>query len=198
VKVLLLHQNFPGQYLQIARHFGARFPHQSVFLTQRLNGSIPGIRTAVYKPRRAATDGIHHYVRDTEACVLNAQEVYRAALGLKASGFAPDLILGHNGWGEIWYLKEVFPKTPLIGYFEFFYHLTGADVGFDPTEGVSVDTGPRLRTKNIGNLLGLNAVDWGQCPTEWQKSRYPVNPVWCPCPDNVQPLRSRRARSIPQ
>jgi glycosyltransferase involved in cell wall biosynthesis len=63
--------------------------------------------------------------------------------------------------------------VPLIGYFEFFYRRFGADVGFDPSEKLIFDTGPRLRTKNLGNLLGLDAADLGQCPTQWQKSLYP-------------------------
>jgi glycosyltransferase involved in cell wall biosynthesis len=83
-------------------------------------------------------------------------------------------MVGHNGWGEIWYLKDVFPTTPLLGYFEFFYRLRGADVGFDPSIKVDLDTGPRIRTKNLGNLLGLEAADLGQCPTEWQRSLYPA------------------------
>jgi glycosyltransferase involved in cell wall biosynthesis len=69
--------------------------------------------------------------------------------------------------------KDVFPQTPLLGYFEFFYRFEGADVGFDPTETLIFDTAPRIRTKNAGNLLGLEAADWGQCPTQWQKSTYP-------------------------
>ena len=38
---------------------------------------------------------------------------------------------------------------------------------------ISVDTEPRTRTKNLGNLLGLDAADLGQCPTLWQKRTYP-------------------------
>jgi len=83
------------------------------------------------------------------------------------------VMLAHNGWGELWYLKEVFPDTPLIGYFEFFYQHHGADVGFEPGPPLIFDVGPRIRTKNIGNLLALNAADYGQCPTRWQKSLYP-------------------------
>jgi glycosyltransferase involved in cell wall biosynthesis len=98
----------------------------------------------------------------------------RVALDLKAAGFTPDVMLGHNGWGEIWYLKDVFPAAPLIGYFEFFYKSRGADVGFDPIEAEILDTAPRIRTKNLGNLLGLDAADLGQSPTQWQRSLYPA------------------------
>jgi glycosyltransferase involved in cell wall biosynthesis len=172
MKVLLVHQNFPGQYLHIARHLGAT-GHEVVFITQRQDVELPGVKKIIYKPRRTITAQTHHYLRESEAAVLNAQEVLRVATLLKESGFVPDVMLGHNGWGEIWYLKDVFPQTPLIGYFEFFYRMYGADVGFAPEDPVTADTAPRVRTKNLGNLLALDSVDFGQCPTQWQKSLYP-------------------------
>ncbi len=173
MKVLFTHQNFPGQYLHLARHLGSQAGHQAVFITQRKDADLPGVRKIVYEPRRTITPQVHHYLRESEAAVLNAQEVARVALDLRKAGFIPDVMLGHNGWGEIWYLKDIFPEAPLIGYFEFFYRMTGADVGFDPAEPVTPDTAPRLRTKNLGNLLALDTADLGQCPTEWQKSVYP-------------------------
>jgi glycosyltransferase involved in cell wall biosynthesis len=147
--------------------------HRVVALSQRPDGDLPGVRTLRYRPGRDTTPHVHHYLRDLEAGVLNAQAVVRTALRLKKSGFVPDVMLGHNGWGEIWYLKEIFPNTPLIGYFEFFYHLHGGDVGFDPARKPDFDAGPRIRTQNLGNLLGLEVCDLGQCPTRWQYSRYP-------------------------
>jgi glycosyltransferase involved in cell wall biosynthesis len=173
MKVLLVHQNFPGQYLHLARHLGSVPGNQVVFITQRKDGELPGVRKIVYSPRRTVTPQVHHYLRESEAAVLNAQEVARLAMELRRSGFIPDVILGHNGWGEIWYLRDIFPNTPLVGYFEFFYRLQGADVGFDPSDPVTADTAPRIRTKNLGNLLALDAASVGQCPTHWQKSGYP-------------------------
>lgn len=173
MKVLCVHQNFPGQYLHLARHLGLQPEHQIVFITQRQEIELPGVRKIVYKPRRTISPQVHHYLRESEAAVLNAQEVARIAMDLRKGGFIPDVMLGHNGWGEIWYLKDIFPKAPLIGYFEFFYRMQGADVGFDPADPITPDTAPRLRTKNLGNLLALDTADLGQCPTEWQKSVYP-------------------------
>lgn len=173
MKILFVHQNFPGQYLHLARHLAALPGNEVVFITQRKDAALPGIRNIIYAPQRSITQNIHHYLRDTEAGALNAQMVARAALGLKESGFIPDVMLGHNGWGEIWYLKDVFPTTPLIGYFEFFYNVQGADVGFDPNEARIFDDAPRIRTKNLGNLIALESADLGQTPTQWQKSRYP-------------------------
>jgi glycosyltransferase involved in cell wall biosynthesis len=173
MKALIVHQNFPGQYLHLARFLGASAANKVVFITQHPNVDLPGVKKVIYKPKRGPAKQTHHYLRDTESAVLNAQEVTRCALALKQSGFAPDVMLGHNGWGEIWYLKEVFPNVPLIGYFEFFYRYEGADIEFQPSVSKQFDTAPRVRTKNIGNLLGLDAVDLGQCPTRWQRSLYP-------------------------
>ena len=173
MKVLFVHQNFPGQYLHVARHLGAIEGNQVVFITQRTDADLPGVKKHVYKPAREVTRGVHHYLRETEAGVLNAQNVARLAMGLRESDFIPDVILAHNGWGEPWYLKDVYPDVPLVGYFEFFYKRHGADVGFEPGPPLIFDAGPRVRTKNIGNLLALNTVDYGQTPTKWQKSLYP-------------------------
>jgi glycosyltransferase involved in cell wall biosynthesis len=174
MKFLFVHQNFPGQYLHLARHLGAIPGNEVVFITQRKDdAALPGVRKIVYQPHRRVLKDQHHYLADTEMGVLNAQAVARVALGLKESGFVPDVMLGHNGWGEIWYLKDVFPDTPLIGYFEFFYRFRGADVGFAPDEKEIFDTAPRIRTKNLGNLLALDTVDLGQTATQWQKSLYP-------------------------
>lgn len=173
MKILLVHQNFPGQYLHLARYLGAQRGNEVVFITQRKEGALSGVRKLVYAPKRKPSRSTHHYLREAEAGVLNGQEVARAALSLKQAGFTPDVMLGHNGWGEIWYLKDIYPNSPLIGYFEFFYRTVGADIEFEPGVSEQLDTAPRLRTKNVGNLLGLEAADLGQCPTRWQQSLYP-------------------------
>jgi len=173
MKILFVHQNFPGQYVHLARHLGTIPGNEVVFITQRTTAYLPGVRKIVYKPARSVTKGVHHYIRDTESGILNAQNVARVALNLKASGYVPDVMLAHNGWGELWYLKDVYPDTPLIGYLEFFYKVKGADVGFEPGSSQSFDVAPRVRTKNLGNLLALHTADIGQTPTWWQRSLYP-------------------------
>jgi glycosyltransferase involved in cell wall biosynthesis len=99
--------------------------------------------------------------------------VVRLCEWLARDGFVPDIVIGHNGWGEILYVKDLWPQTPLLGYFEFFYRASGSDVDFDREFPPEPDAPMRLRTRNALNLLGLDAVDWGQSPTEWQRSQYP-------------------------
>src|ERR1700722_16467887 len=134
MRVLFVHRNFPGQYVHLARHLGSDPSNEVVFITQRKDGQIPGVRKIVYRPRGIAAPYTNHTMRDSEAALLNAQEVARVAHDLRDTGFVPDVMLGHNRWGEIWYLRDIFPHSPLVGYFEFFHRLQGADVGFDPND----------------------------------------------------------------
>ncbi len=169
---LFVHQNFPGQYKNIVRHLVAR-GDQVVFLSQPNENRMPGVRLVTYRPARKVTPGIHHYIRDFEAGVLNGQAVMRVCAALKARGFRPDIVVGHAGWGELSFVKDIWPDVPVLGYFEFYYRLEGSDVGFDPDFPATVDDGPRLRAKNATSALALEAVDWGQTPTRWQWSRFP-------------------------
>ena len=173
MRVLFVHRNFPGQYVHLARYLGSDASNEVVFITQRRDGQLPGVRKIIYRPRGVSAPYVNHAMRDSEAALLNAQEVARVALDLRETGFVPDVMLGHNRWGEIWYLRDIFPHSPLVGYFEFFHRLQGADVGFDPNDPVPPDMASSIRNKNLGNLLGLDAANIGQCATHWQKSGYP-------------------------
>ena len=57
MKILFVHQNFPGQYLHLARHLGATLGNEVVFITQRTDADLPGVRKIVYKPQREVTRG---------------------------------------------------------------------------------------------------------------------------------------------
>jgi glycosyltransferase involved in cell wall biosynthesis len=172
MNIIFVHQNMPGQFLHLMQHLAAK-GHNVVFITQRKGVNVPGVRTMVYQVGRRPSPQTHHYLRNAESAILYGQEVARVAMRLRHNGFKPDLIVGHSGWGEILFLKDIYPNVPLVGYFEYYYHLHKGDVGFDPGEPVTADTAPRLRARNTVNLLSLAAADVGMTPTHWQQSLYP-------------------------
>ena len=172
MRFLFVHQNFPGQYKHLAAHVAAQ-GNEVAFITQRRDRQIPGVKNIVYKPAREATKGVHHYISEFERAVIVGQGAFRAASALRQSGFRPDIILGNPAWGEMLFLKEVFPEAPMLGLYEFFYRFKGQDVGFDPESPVTLNDAPRVRAKNSTLLISLDACDAGVCPTQWQYSTFP-------------------------
>jgi glycosyltransferase involved in cell wall biosynthesis len=130
------------------------------------------VRKIVYAPTHPAS-GIHPFVHEFGSSVENGLTVARICEELKRAGFTPDLIAGHNGWGELLYVKDSFPSVPLLGYFEFYYRPYDSDLDFDQEFQASQSDRMRIRTRNAVNLLGLESADWGQTPTEFQRSLYP-------------------------
>jgi glycosyltransferase involved in cell wall biosynthesis len=174
VRILFAHQNFPGQYKNILNVLAREPGHELVFLTQRQNQPIANVKQIICRPARRPVAATHPYVRGLEGAVLNGQATWRAATKLKnEEGFRPDIMIGHNGWGETLFLKDVYPDVPLLSYFEFFYSPAGSDIDFDPEFPSTPDTRLRSHVLNAGNLIGLQRADWGQVPTTWQRDQYP-------------------------
>ena len=174
MNILFLHPNMPGQYKHLARVMGEQACHRIFFITKHKTAEIPGVTRVTYRLPRDASPHTHRYLITTERAVLQAQEVWRVAKKLKTEqGFVPDIIVGHPGWGDALLLKDLFPKAKMLGFFEFYYRATGADVAFEPGETLKPDDAARVRMKNITNLMSLEMVDWGVSPTIWQWSLHP-------------------------
>jgi glycosyltransferase involved in cell wall biosynthesis len=173
VRFLFVHQNFPGQYLHLVRDLVAKSDNQVLFITENNPNEIPGVRKIIYRMPRKASPATHHDAREFEQAAIRAEAVARTATGLKRLGFTPDIIIGHHGWGELLNLRDVWPDPPMLGYFEFFYHLHGLDVDFDPEFPTNPALYPSIRAKNIVNLLALSLDNVGQTPTRFQLQTYP-------------------------
>src|SRR5262249_44452393 len=144
-------------YIHIARHLAAA--DETVYFISQHDFEHPGMRKLVYRPLRPQSQA-HPFAREFEAAIENGLAVAQICEHLKREGFHPDLVIGHNGWGETLYVKDVWPAAPLLGYCEFFYRSCGSDVDFDPEFPPEPDQAKRLRTRNSINLLALDAIDW--------------------------------------
>lgn len=173
MRVMFIHQNFPGQFRHIASHWASDPSNQVLSIAQKHAPGLASVPSTIYGRTREVQPGTHHYLIGLEQAVLNAQGVSRVCMQLKQKGFVPDVVIGHTGWGETLYIKDIFPETKLINYFEFFYRATGADTNFDPEYPSTADDYLRIRTKNTANLLSLDGCDAGVSPTGWQHSTYP-------------------------
>lgn len=190
MRVLVIHQNFPGQFRHVAKAWSERPGWKVVGIGRNTAPGMPELEKAGrltlirYKPHRAVHQEQHHYLRRMEDAVLHGQAVARVLLALKAKGFKPDVILAHPGWGETLNAKDVFPDARLVHFCEWFYNAPaegngldpdwqGADIGFDPEFPVTFDDRARIRAWNALHLLNLENCDAAISPTHWQKAQHP-------------------------
>ena len=176
MKILIIHQNFPGQYKHLAPAL-AQLGHEVVALTPKVDKATTwnGVKVVPYQIRGASTKGIHPWLQDFETKVLRGTSCYQGALTLREEGFVPDVILAHHGWGESLFLKDVWPEARLGLYCEL-YHLTTEEfTRFDPefeTRPPEIDR-LRIRLKNLNNRLHEEVMDAGISPTRFQASTFP-------------------------
>jgi glycosyltransferase involved in cell wall biosynthesis len=173
LKFLFVHQNYPGQFLHITRHLVAAERHEVVFITEPNPNELVGVRKVPYVRPKLDVPETHFSARELDNGVRRAETVFKTAYGLRHLGYKPDIIIGHHGWGEMLNLRDLWPDSPMLGYFEFYYQHDQADVGFDPEFPVDPLDYPRIRAKNAVNHIALNLGGAGQTPTEWQLSTYP-------------------------
>ena len=177
MRVLFIHQNIPGQFRHVIGALCAD-PSNSVWAigghraTARAVARFPRLNVVSYAEPGAQTAG-HPWLVEVDAQLRRGQLVARALQQIKDKGIGFDVIVAHPGWGEAMFVKDLFPATPLLAYFEFFYSATGADVGFDPEFPSGPERALRLRVRNMPHLAALNACDAGFTPTRWQHSRLP-------------------------
>ena len=172
MRILFVHQNFPGQFLHIAREL-ARDPENEIVALTMGSSVVPGVRSIRYNPLIGSSKTIHFLASDFESKVIRGESAARAALLLKREGFQPDLIYGHPGWGETLFLKEVWPQASLLSFAEFYYATKGADVGFDPEYPSNFSGNLKVRSKNAAVHLALAESDWLISPTKWQAEQVP-------------------------
>jgi glycosyltransferase involved in cell wall biosynthesis len=174
VNYLFIHQNLPGQYRHLVRHLASRPGNQIYFITQPNENSMSGVHKIVYPKDQRGPINCHAYAVELDRAIYTGATVADTCRKLRDQGFRPDLIVGHSGWGETLFVKDVFPNVPLLANFEFYYHAHGVDADFDP-EFVSIFNDPsRLRARNGINLLAFESADWGHSATQWQRSLYPA------------------------
>ncbi|MHC8352470.1 glycosyltransferase family 4 protein [Pseudomonas sp. RT4P38] len=173
MNLLIIHQNFPGQFRHVALAALSRPGIAVTAIGRETAPGVPGIKLFRYRPIRKKSDDVHPYLHKYEEAILDGQQVLRVLTKLKQEGYCPDVILAHPGWGETLFVQDVYPDTPLIHFCEYYYHSKGADMGFDPEFPCAVDASSRLRLLNSMHLLNLEQCDVGISPTHWQRSLFP-------------------------
>lgn len=178
MKILFVHQNFPGQYKHLAPAFAKNRNNKVFSISEEKGDRIPWLKQhhinyCFYRKPEEGGEKTHRYLRPFEGHVRRGQAVAGICIQLKKIGFVPDIICAHPGWGEALFLKDVFPDSKLLSFCEFYYG-GKATLNFDPEfPADEIDSIAKLRIMNSHLLHALEACDRGICPTRWQYENHP-------------------------
>ncbi|MBC7784617.1 MAG: glycosyltransferase [Burkholderiales bacterium] len=173
--VLYVHQNFPAQFGHIARHLVNKLGWRCSFVSETPGGIVEGIEKIQYKLGGGATKQNHFCTRTFENTVWHCHAVYNALV--ERPEIKPDLIVGHSGFGSTLFLRELYPETPIVNFFEYYYRSHDADSDMDFRRDLNWQVPEikylRSRCRNAMILLDLQNCQIGYTPTQFQKSRFP-------------------------
>ena len=174
MKVLFIHPNFPAQFRFLAAALGANPDNHVIYVTQnpRPEWHINGVAKAVFTADdKTVSDKPLSQALKTPLAMGEA--VLNLCRKLKKSGFEPDVVYGHSGWGSSWFVKDVFPEARHLSYLEWYYNPDGADMRFDRRQPLTPERAANLRIKNTPILNDLTVCDLGVTPTKWQRDQFP-------------------------
>lgn len=174
MKILFVHQNYPGQFRESLPRLAASGKHQIVFATKRQIETPPKDHfIAIYKDTHKTDDKVHRMARLFDTQAGTAMAVKTVCEGLKKRGFVPDVIVGHAGWGELMFVGDAFPDVPMAAYFEYYFIPKGGCVGYDPEFPEAPDVSALLHARNAMNYLTYVRCTAAFTASAWQKQTYP-------------------------
>ncbi len=130
-----------------------------------------GLRRSSTSPW-AVRESTHYCSRTFENGIAHAHGVFEACKAHPELN--PDLIVGHSGFGSTLFLPELFPRTPIVNYFEYYYHPHGSDMDFRPEFPPAQIDFLRARARNAMVLLDLVNCRSGYSPTHFQRDLFPA------------------------
>ena len=173
MKILLVHNNFPGQFRHLAKALAAR-GHDVQAIGGHPARGMPGIDMHKYRQDRLAGKDTYVFADKFEEDCLRGVGASAVAIELGKRGYRPDVIVGHPGWGEMMFLPDVWPNAKVVAYAEYANNAESSYVGFDPEFGArSTFSDMHLRARDAATLMTLAAADVLISPTEWQRNLHP-------------------------
>ncbi|MCX7645375.1 MAG: glycosyltransferase [Rhodobacteraceae bacterium] len=180
MKVLLVHQNFPGQFRHVAPGLVAR-GHEVAVITDAGNRAKFPYLAARYG--HAPLDKARIVAAGAPLAAHHAQMVGRGEAAARVAaklrderGYRPDVIFAHPGWGETLFLPAVWPGVPILSYAEFYYAATGLDSDFDP-EFQARSHQRAIRALAMRGHIAQAMLDSAAAvaPTRFQASTFPAS-----------------------
>ena len=162
--LLLIHQNFPGQFRDLAPAWLAAGHRLSAIGHDAEDPEWPGLRVLRYS-----------FEGEEPSDLQRAQAVEQIAAWLLQRD-PPDLVLVHSGWGEALLLRRVLPTTPIVVYPELWGTPASLGLGVDAALAGPEDLPglePLLERQNLLAELAISQADAVVVPSHSQRASFP-------------------------
>ena len=169
MKLLLVHQNFPGQFRDVGPALCDR-GHELKAIGSSQRNCDSRIEVLRYEHQLGVRSGVHHHSLEVDDWIRRSEHVAEQAMTLKRQGWAPDVMLAHPGWGEALLLRQVFPATPLVIWPELW--LRPEHLG-QSSDCLSVQQMQYLRIKDWLVDGAMADASLAIVPTRYQASTFP-------------------------
>jgi glycosyltransferase involved in cell wall biosynthesis len=170
--ILFVHSNFPAQFGFLTEALVAR-GHRCAAIGSKTARGLPNLPLLRWRASRSSTSGIFPPASRAEASIIHGHAAAHCALDLQKRGFEAEVVIGHPGWGETLFMREIFPRAVQIAYAEY-YHAPGGVFGFDPEfSAPSLEGRMHDHARNATLALAYAEADYIVCPTAFQASLLP-------------------------
>ena len=178
MQILVLHNNFPAQFKHLLPYLQSK-GHDILFLSLESHGSkIKGVKHCVIKPKN-----INPPVSKKDNFFLLRKkllvsELFQAAFArLVKSGYSPDLVIFHSGWGLGVHIRALFPTARLAAFAEWWFSWGGPLFDFEKDSPYNPPTSIRSRIaeryNNLTQASELAESDFIWSATHWQRKQFP-------------------------
>jgi glycosyltransferase involved in cell wall biosynthesis len=175
MRVLLLHQNFPGQFRQLAPALkaaghdvvgvGARpEPWAETGVPYRWSGGDPQADLRQSNPEMRLTAQLAH-----------GRRVANTLKQLLKDGWSPDVVMVHPFWGDVLFLDDVYPGVPVLALLEIDFQGLQLE-HFDPefSQTAAADLGANLALRQWADQMAIRRMQQGVTATAFQRSTFPA------------------------
>lgn len=175
MRILFVHQAFPGPFQYLAGLLGALPRTTALFLSerQRRDLKIPGVRSLLIPPPKA-TDETDPVEREMLLAMRRGATTANALLRLQRGGFRPDIVCTTASGGYALYAADVFPDAFHAVYADWFYTKGANYTFFNEGKARSPADFAPARARNWCQLNALTDSNLAFTFTKWQKEQFPT------------------------
>ena len=113
MRLLMVHQNFPGQFRDLAPALLDR-GHEIRAIACCERSCDLRIKVRRYNHKLPERSGLHSLSLEVDDWIRRGESAAKEAEYFRKEGWAPDVILAHPGWGESQLMRDIYPTSPML------------------------------------------------------------------------------------